>query len=697
VIIMTERNRLAGETSPYLLQHAHNPVHWMPWGEEALAAARELDRPILLSVGYSACHWCHVMAHESFEDPSIAELMNTLYVNVKVDREERPDIDRIYQLAHQLMLRRPGGWPLTMFLTPEEQVPFFGGTYFPDRPRHGMPSFPEVLTRVAQHFREHREEIRAQRTPILDALRSVEPHGGGNVALGPEPLDEARRQLADLFDSRHGGFGSAPKFPHPSNLERLLRHHAASAATGSHDDDALEMVLATLDAMAEGGLYDQLGGGFSRYSVDEQWMIPHFEKMLYDNGPLLALYANAWQIVGRAPFERVARETAGWVIREMQSPRGGYYSTLDADSEGEEGRFYVWSPDEARALLEEDEYAVLAARFGLDRAPNFEGRHWHLHGFASTQEAAAKAGMAPDAAGGLLDRARAKLLAAREQRVRPGLDDKVLAAWNGLMIKGMSVAARALGEPALAASAERALDFVAAHMRSGDGHLLATWRDGRGRLNAYLDDHALLIDGILALLECRWRSGDLALAVALADTLLERFEDREHGGFFFTSHDHERLIHRSKPMADDALPAGNGVAARVLLRLGHLLGEPRYLASAERTLRAAWPMVSQFPHAHNALLDALEEYLHPPVTVVLRGRGDSLERWRERAVARYAPRRTTLAVPDDAPLPGLLAERVPRGEVVAYICQGQRCDAPIEDFETYDAALRACEVAPRRG
>jgi len=696
---MTDHNRLAAETSPYLLQHADNPVHWMPWGEEALAASRALDRPILLSVGYSACHWCHVMAHESFEDPATAQLMNALFVNVKVDREERPDIDRIYQLAHQLMIRRPGGWPLTMFLAPEDQVPFFGGTYFPDAPRHGMPSFQQVLTRVAEYFRDHRDDIRGQREPILGALRSVEPAGGdtAHVRLGGEPLAEARDQLGKLFDARHGGFGGAPKFPHPSNLERLLRHHASAAGTEAPDDDAAHMALHTLTRMAESGIYDQLGGGFSRYSVDEQWMIPHFEKMLYDNGPLLALNAWAWQLTAMPLFERVARGTAAWVVREMQSPEGGYWSTLDADSEGEEGRYYVWTPEQTARLLAPEEHALLAARFGLDRAPNFEGRHWHLHGFRPLEAAAAEAGVPAGEAGALLDGARAKLLAAREQRVRPGLDDKVLASWNGLMVKGMSVAARALDEPTLAASAQRAVDFVREHMRDADGRLLATYRDGRARLNAYLDDHALLADGALALLECRWRGCDLAFAVSLADAMLERFEDREHGGFFFTSHDHERLIHRSKPMADDALPAGNGVAAQVLLRLGHLLGETRYLRAAEATLRAAWPAISQFPHAHNALLAALEELLHPPVTVVLRGRGEALVRWQRRAAARYAPRRMTLAIPADAPaLPGMLAERVPRGEVVAYVCHGHRCDAPITDFDAYDAALRDSEVEASR-
>jgi uncharacterized protein YyaL (SSP411 family) len=677
---MTETNLLARETSPYLLQHAHNPVHWMPWGEAALAAAREQDRPILLSIGYSACHWCHVMAHESFEDDSTAQLMNALFVNIKVDREERPDIDRIYQLAHQLLIRRAGGWPLTMFLTPDAQVPFFGGTYFPGETRYGMPAFKEVLARVSEYFHSQRGEIQSQHGPILDALRSVDPDASdGAVSLDAEPLLAARRELGSVFDHRYGGFGDAPKFPHPSNLERLLRHFAATTLRGAPDEGARDMALQSLRAMAEGGIYDQLGGGFCRYSVDAQWMIPHFEKMLYDNGPLLSLCATAWQITGDSLFRRVAEETAGWVMREMQSPHGGYYSSLDADSEGEEGRFYVWTPDAVRKLLDPEPYALLAARFGLDRAPNFEGKHWHLHGFRSLGDAAAHAGIDPDRAPAMLDGARSVLLAEREQRVRPGLDDKVLGAWNGLMIKGMSVAARILECPALAESAQRALDFVRAKMLR-DGRLLATWRDGRAQLNAYLDDYALLADAVLALLEYRWRDGDLEFAVSLADALLEHFHDEGDGGFYFTSHDH-------------ALPSGNGVAALVLSRLGHLLGETRYLDAAHDTLQCAWPAVQRYPHAHNTALDALEEHLVPTVTVVIRGSGDALAKWRERAHAAYAPGRMCFAIPlHAAALPGMLAAREPRGEVVAYLCHGLRCDALITDFDSFEAALADSEL-----
>ncbi len=691
--LMTQANLLANETSPYLLQHAHNPVAWMPWGEAALAAARERDRPILLSVGYSACHWCHVMAHESFEDEATAMLMNELFVNIKVDREERPDIDRIYQLAHQLLVRRAGGWPLTMFLTPEEHVPFFGGTYFPRETRYGMPAFKDVLKRVSEYFHAEREQIRAQREPILGALRSVEPTPTDPaLTVGPEPLGAAREQLGSTYDAELGGFGAAPKFPHPSNLERLLRHYAATSCSGQPDRAAFEMATQTLAAMARGGIYDQLGGGFCRYSVDAYWMIPHFEKMLYDNGPLLALCAHAWQVTGHSLFERVTRETAEWVMREMQGSDGGYFSALDADSEGEEGLFYLWTPEQVQSILGPEAYRLVAARFGLDRPPNFEGKLWHLHTFAPMEEAAERAGIDPQRAGAVLDAARADLLDERAKRVRPGLDDKVLSSWNGLMIKGMSTAARILENARWAASAEQALDFVRARMVRG-GRLLASCRNGRAHLNAYLDDHALLIDGTLCLLEYRWRDGDLEFAISLADALLERFHDDGDGGFYFTSHDHERLIHRPKPMTDDALPSGNGVAAFVLARLGHLLGDTRYLDAAAGTLHAAWSSMERFPHAHNALLDALEEHLDPTVTVVLRGTGDALRAWQRRAQSAYAPRRMCFAVPNDAgSLPGLLAERRPRGDVVAYVCSGTRCDAPITDFSDFDAALRASEV-----
>ena len=692
-------NALANETSPYLLQHADNPVDWQAWGPDALDRALREDKPILLSIGYSACHWCHVMAHESFEDDDTARLMNELYVNIKVDREERPDIDKIYQTAHQLLARRTGGWPLTVMLTPDDHAPFFAGTYFPDAPRHGMPSFRQVLSGVAQLYRERRDDIRRQNASLIEALASLDPGTGAGAGTERAPLtgaalDTARAALMQSYDARHGGFGDAPKFPHPTNIERLMRDYAARPASA---DGVAGLAAATFTfrKMCGGGLYDHVGGGFCRYSVDAEWMIPHFEKMLYDNGPLLSVAAELHQISGDAAFARAARETAAWVMREMQSPEGGFYSTLDADSEGEEGKFYVWTPDEVRGLVSEDEYTALASRFGLDRAPNFEGSHWHLHAFREVSDAARDVGATETETAQRIDRALATLFEARSPRIRPGRDEKVITSWNGLMVKGMATAGRILGDPELIASAERAVEFIRGAMWS-DGRLHATYKDGRARFNGYLDDYASLADGLLALLASRWSARDLEFAIALADAMLEHFEDREHGGFFFTADDHERLIHRPKPMTDDSTPSGNGVAATVLGRLGHLLGDTRYLAAAERVLHAARDGLERFPHAHTTLLVALEEFLDPPQIVVIRAAPGELETWRARATAGYAPRRLVVAIPDDASdLPALLAERAPRGSPVAYVCEGHTCDAPITEFDAFHARLAASEIAPQ--
>ena len=685
-------NALADQTSPYLLQHAHNPVSWHPWNEEALERARKEDKPILLSIGYSACHWCHVMAHESFEDEPTAKLMNELFVNIKVDREERPDLDKIYQLSHQLLTQRSGGWPLTMFLTPDDHTPFFGGTYFPIEARHGMPSFKEVLTRVCEFFSSHRDEIRNQNLSLIKALQSMEPASGIPTPITNRPLDEARTQLGSVFENAHGGFGHAPKFPHPTNLERLLRCYASSAATRQPDQQALYMAEFTMGKMARGGIYDHLGGGFCRYSVDEYWMIPHFEKMLYDNGPLLTLYCELWQLTRNPRFRHVAAETADWVIREMQAPAGGYYSTLDADSEGEEGKYYVWRPEEVQALLTADEYQVVSHRYGLNRPPNFEGESWHLHVFVDKEDLEEVTGFATERLHSLLTTAKETLFEAREQRIRPGLDDKILTSWNGLMIKGMSIAARVLDDTRLLESAFRALDFIRDTMWC-DGRLLATSKDGKAHLPAYLDDYAFVIDAILELLQTRWRSSDLEFALELAEVLLEQFEDKQAGGFYFTGNDHESLIHRPKPMMDDALPAGNGIATYALARLGHLLGETRYLESAERTLRLAWDSIVRVPHAHNALLLAVEEYVEPPQTIIVRGTEPALAAWQARSLQHYSPGRLCFAIPADVDnLPGLLNERKSDEGTVAYLCEGHVCGPPIKDLTAFEAALHDREV-----
>jgi uncharacterized protein YyaL (SSP411 family) len=665
------QNRLVDTTSPYLQQHADNPVDWWPWCDEALQLAREQDKPILLSVGYSACHWCHVMAHESFEDEATAALMNELFVNIKVDREERPDLDKIYQTAHQLLSRRAGGWPLTAFLMPDDHAPFFVGTYFPPEPRHGLPAFKQLLESAARAYREQKDAIRDQNTALQQALERISPKVmPDGIVLDATPLTMAREQLAEQFDATHGGFGAAPKFPHPANLDFLLRHSAGHA-----DPQAWQMTEFTLQRMALGGMNDQLGGGFCRYSVDDEWMIPHFEKMLYDNGPLLALYADAWAVSDDALFRHTCEQTAAWVLREMQSPEGGYYASLDADSEGEEGRFYVWDRRQVKELLAPAEYQAVELMYGLNDTPNFEG-HWHLHAARGMAEAATAAGLEPAEFAANLASARVKLFAEREGRVRPGRDDKILTSWNALMIHGMAHAGRLLEQPEWIASAERAVDFVRTTLWQ-DGRLLASYKDGKANLAAYLDDHAYLILALLELLQARWRSADLEFAMALAEVLLSHFEDPAHGGFYFTADDHERLLQRPKPMSDDAMPSGNGVAAFALQRLGHLLGEPRFEHAAQRTLQTAWSELGQQPFAYTTLLNALDEHLDPPETVVIRAADAELADWQQLAAAGYQPRRAVYAIPPEAgELPGILGQRPAESTAVAYVCKGTQCLAP---------------------
>jgi uncharacterized protein len=681
-------NHLIGETSPYLRQHAHNPVQWYPWGSEALERARLEGKPIHLSVGYAACHWCHVMARESFEDEATAQLLNDRFINIKVDREERPDIDRIYQLALQMLTQRGGGWPLTMFLTHDDQRPFYGGTYFPREARYGLPGFRDLLARVAEFHVTHQAEMRAQNAALVKALNGINPQpAAADALLSDAPLRNCRAQLGAGFDRSYGGFGGAPKFPHPQSFERLLRGWQASAAAPEPDLQARHMTQLTLLRMAEGGIYDQLGGGFCRYSVDGQWLIPHFEKMLYDNAALLAVYANFSLVSGDPFYGQIALETAGWVLREMHSPEGGYYSSLDADSEGHEGLFYVWDREQIRRALSPEELAVFAPRYGLDQAANFEGR-WHLHVSGRIDEIAIGVGRTAPEVAALLGTARARLLALRGQRVRPGRDEKVLTSWNALMIRGMAIAARALGQSALADSAARALEFIR-RVLWREGRLLATYKDGRAHLNAYLDDYVYLIDAVLELQQVRFRADELEFARQLAEVVLAHFADREAGGFYFTSDDHEALITRTKAFADDAIPAGNGIAALALQRLGNLLGEPRYLSAAEGTLRAAWQALLEQPQVYVSLVTALDELLEPPEIVILRGEPAKIEAWRRELARSYAPRRLVLAIPSDATgLPEALAVKTPRGAAVAYICRGSTCSEPVDSLSTLSAALR---------
>ncbi len=652
-------NRLAAETSPYLLQHAENPVDWYPWGEEALRRAREENKPILLSIGYSACHWCHVMAHESFEDPGTAAVMNRHFVNIKVDREERPDLDHIYQTAHQMLTRRSGGWPLTIFLTPAG-VPFFSGTYFPKIGRHGLPPFVDLLRGVGTAWRDQKTAIEKENASLIEALNSLQPTPATlPEKLGSHLVAEALRQLQSRFDAFHGGFGGAPKFPHPTDLALILR--AGSEAQRRH-------AFLTLTRMAEGGVFDQLGGGFFRYSVDAEWGIPHFEKMLYDNALLLRVYSDAWALTGDSLYQRTVEMTIEWVMREMHSPAGAFYSALDADTEGEEGATYVWTRDELAALLTPEEYASFSATFGLSGPPNFEGSHWHLRVVKRS------AGTMP------FHHARAKALKARQVRPQPGCDDKVLTGWNGLMISGLLHAGRVFHRHDWISAGQKALGFLRNELWR-EGRLYASWKNGEARHNGYLDDYAFLLAACIESLQANFRLEDLEFATSLADALLARFED-EAGGFYFTSHDHERLIYRAKTGHDAAVPSGNGVAAESLLQLAHLTGERRYARSAERVLTCFAAELERSPAGSAGLLMALLEWCSPSSTVILRGPAAGVADWMAGLDMPPASGVLALAIPDDVPrLPPTL-DKPASGGVNAWVCEDVNCLPPFEDLQT---------------
>jgi uncharacterized protein YyaL (SSP411 family) len=584
-----------------------------------------------------------------------------------------------------MLTQRSGGWPLTLFLMPDG-TPFFGGTYFPKHGRHGLPGFLELLPKVAEAYREKREEIARQNTALIDALSRTLPAPGGARELSRAPLDAAVREFAQVFDDVQGGIGRAPKFPHPFELAFCLRRHALDGG-----ELGLAIARLTLARMAEGGIYDQLGGGFCRYSVDEYWSIPHFEKMLYDNAALIALYADAWLVTRQPIFERTVRGVAAWVMREMQSGRageGGYYSSLDADSEHEEGKYYVWTREEVKSLLDPGEYAVVEPHYGLDGAPNFEHGTWHLRVMKPLDVIAKRLSIPVAECEARLERARAKLFISRERRVRPGRDEKILTSWNAMMVRGMAHAARVFGEPAWLASARRAVDFVRRTLWR-DGRLLATYKDGVAHLNAYLDDHAFLLDALLELMQAEFREDDLKFAREIAELLLAKFEDPETGGFFFVAHDHEKLIHRAKPGHDNATPSGNGVAAFALQRLGHVVGEPRYLEAAERALQLFYPVMERQASGFVSLATALDEHLAPPQIVVLRGEERAMAAWQDALVRAYRPNMLAIALPLDAgDIPPALDKPRPAGaDVNAWVCRGVSCLPAIGDLAELERAL----------
>jgi uncharacterized protein len=653
-------NRLADETSPYLLQHKDNPVDWYAWGEDALTRAREEDKPILLSIGYSACHWCHVMERESFEDPETAALMNARFVCIKLDREERPDLDAIYMEACQAMTGA-GGWPLNVFLTPE-QVPFYAGTYFPPESRMGMPGWRSVLEAVADAWEQRRDEIRAGGERIAERLR-----GGALLAASKEPMDprslgEAVSSLRSQYDRAHGGFGGAPKFPPASALEFLLRR------------GEIEMTSHTLRAMASGGMYDQVGGGFARYSVDPYWLVPHFEKMLYDNALLARVYLHGWQVTGDPLFRRVCQETLDWALREMHGPEGGFFSALDADSEGVEGKFYVWAVGEMQdALAGAPDADEAIAWFGATDRGNFEGRNIPVRGPGSPER---------------LDDWRRQLYNVRAQRVWPGLDDKRLTSWNALMISALADAGAVLERSDYLDAASACADFVLRDLRDGEGRLLRTWKDGRAKLNAYLEDHSFLLEALLSLYEASFDPRWFVEARALADTMVARFADEANGGFFETSSDHERLVARRKDLEDHPIPSGNAAAAYGLLRLAALTGEHDYEARAVSVLRLLHELAAQHPQAFGHLLQALDFHLSPVKEVALVGEDvRPLER-----VVRGAFRPHVVlaasAAPGGANGVPLLEGRLPvDGRPAAYVCEHFACKAPVTSPEELERLL----------
>jgi len=668
-------NRLARETSPYLLQHQDNPVDWYPWGDEAFAKARAEDKPVFLSIGYSSCHWCHVMEHESFENEKIAALMNELFVSIKVDREERPDVDAIYMAAVQAMTGH-GGWPMSVFMTPDGK-PYFTGTYFPPEERHGMPAFPHVLQAVADAYHNRKSEVLSTTSRIVEYLQEQTAARASAEPLTRDLIAEAYRVLAATFDHEHGGFGGAPKFPQPMTYELLLRYWHATG-----DAEPLRMVEATLQRMAQGGIYDQAGGGFHRYATDTLWLVPHFEKMLYDNAQLASLYLHAWQATGIDDYRRVVEETLRYVEHEMLDPAGGFYSAQDADSEGVEGKFFVWSPQEIDDVLGADLGRVARAYFAVTEEGNFEGRNilWRPR---DDEAVARELGLSSDALHAAIDDARAKLLAGRERRVHPGLDDKALTSWNALMLKAFAEAGAALERPAYIEIARRNAEFLLGELVR-DGRLLRTWRAGEAKLNGYLEDYAYLIDALLALYEATFEQRWLDEAAALADGMIALFWDAGSGIFFDTGSDHEQLLVRPRDIFDNATPSGGAAAALALLRLAVFTGKQGYQTYAVSSIRSVREFLPRMPSGFAHWLCALDFYLSTPKEIVVIGpREDDATRALLRvACGRYLPNRAVAgadAPAADSTSPLLAGREMIDGRPTAYVCEHYACRLPVTE------------------
>jgi uncharacterized protein YyaL (SSP411 family) len=679
-------NRLAKETSPYLLQHKDNPVDWYPWGEEALKRAREEDKPLLLSVGYSACHWCHVMERESFEDDETARMMNEHFVNVKVDREERPDIDSIYMAAVQALTRH-GGWPMTVFLTPDG-APFYGGTYYPPNPSRGMPSFQQLLLSVVDAYENRREEVLQNAQAVSDYLQAstaaVMPEA---ESAGTELLDRAAETLLSQLDRRFGGFGSAPKFPQAMNLEVLLRHYHRT-----EERSALDGVELTCRQMANGGIYDQLGGGFSRYSVDAYWLVPHFEKMLYDNALLSRLYLETYQATGDAFYRRIAEETLDYVLRDMTSEEGGFYSAEDADSEGEEGKFYVWTPDELEAILDPDEASLAARYWDVTERGNFEGKNI-LHVACPPEAVADEFGLSTEELWARIATIRAKLFAVREERVRPGRDEKILAAWNGLMLRSFALAARVTGREDYRKAAIKNATFIVEKLEE-DGRIHRSYKDGRARFNGYLEDYAMVADGLVALYEATFETRWLVEADALLDAVSELFWDEEKRVFYDTPADHEELVTRPRDVYDNAAPSGTSVATEVLLKLALFLDRSDYRQRAEDVLEELAGGMEKVPSGFGRLLCALDLSISETREVAIVGDPEAPDTrdLLETVYSGYLPNKVVAGRgPDDEEAGGLiplLAHRPAReGKATAYVCVHYACQTPTADPEELSRQL----------
>ncbi len=677
-------NRLINETSPYLLQHAHNPVDWYPWGEEALQRAKDEDKPILLSIGYSACHWCHVMERESFENEEIAGIMNEHFVNIKVDREERPDLDSVYMNAVQA-LTGSGGWPMTMFLTPEGK-PFYGGTYFPPADRGGMPGFPSVLTGVSQAYRTRRGDVVQTTTQILSHMQHLSQPTRSLEPLAPDLMHQAYQSLGQNYDYQNGGFGAAPKFPQAMTCEFLLRYSRVA-----NSPRALEMVEDTLHKMAMGGIYDQIGGGFHRYSTDAYWLVPHFEKMLYDNALLSKLYIHAYQASGDPMYRRITEETLDYVLREMTDPKGGFYSTQDADSEGVEGKFFVWSLEEIQAVLGEDEGELIAGYLGVTEAGNFEGENI-LNVPQGADSFAPEAGMSVAELEEQLRAARPLLLETRERRVHPALDDKVLASWNGLMMRSFAEAASTLGRPDYLDAAVNCASFLLEEMHV-DRHLLRTWREGRASLKGYLEDYAFVADGLLAVYEATFDRRWLDEARSLCDTMLDLFWEEGELTFYDTGKDHESLVVRPRDVFDNATPCGSSVAVDVLLHLSIFTGENDYSRRGAASLRSMHQYLGRAPMGMGHWLCALDFYLSSPREIAIIGdRSEADTRALLDVVyGLYLPNVVVAGAPGTLPEDGaipLLRERgMIDGKPTAYVCENYACQLPVTGPEALAVQL----------